>query len=152
MRAMHRSPEELQWRIDRYEGLIQDQLKHELTCVLDKRDEVFEKIAQCLELRNNMKSLLEQQTCTFKAMVDLGSNTYVQAVVPNTLHVYVSVGLGFHAQMTLQEAIDFATKREAALSIAAEMHTQRAALLKAKIKLAIGALDELVRTREASSV
>lgn len=140
-----------------------------------------------LELRNNMKSLLEQQTCTFKAMVDLGSNTYVQAVVcvlpcrfpmqdacaahicnvlvrgesrpahsfarrPNTLHVYVSVGLGFHAQMTLQEAIDFATKREAALSIAAEMHTQRAALLKAKIKLAIGALDELVRTREASSV
>eukprot|EP00326_Haptolina_ericina_P020654 CAMPEP_0181197708 /NCGR_PEP_ID=MMETSP1096-20121128/16195_1 /TAXON_ID=156174 ORGANISM="Chrysochromulina ericina, Strain CCMP281" /NCGR_SAMPLE_ID=MMETSP1096 /ASSEMBLY_ACC=CAM_ASM_000453 /LENGTH=99 /DNA_ID=CAMNT_0023287657 /DNA_START=247 /DNA_END=546 /DNA_ORIENTATION=+ len=99
-----------------------------------------------------MKSLLEQQTCTFKAMVDLGSNTYVQAVVPNTLHVYVSVGLGFHAQMTLQEAIDFATKREAALSIAAEMHTQRAALLKAKIKLAIGALDELVRTREASSV
>jgi len=63
---------------------------------------------------------------------------------PDTSSVYVAVGLGFHAEMTIEEAIAFATAREGRLNDAADRLTQRAAQLKARIKLVVGAIDELV--------
>jgi hypothetical protein len=52
----------------------------------------------------------------------------------------VSVGLGFHAQMTLDEAKAFCSQRESHLTAKADALTQRAARLKARIKLVMGAL------------
>ena len=63
---------------------------------------------------------------------------------PDTSWVYVNVGLGFHAQMTPEEAIAFSTQHEAKLGEAAEALTQRAANLKAKIKITIAAIDEIM--------
>ena len=54
------------------------------------------------------------------------------------------MGLGFHAQMTHDEAIAFSTRREQELSKSAERLTDRASELKARIKLVMGAIDELV--------
>ena len=68
---------------------------------------------------------------------------------PDTSWVYVDVGLGFHAQMTPAEAIAFSTRREAKLNEAAEARTERAAQLKAQIKLTIGAIDEIIAGRVA---
>ena len=48
-------------------------------------------------------------------------------------------------QMTLEEAVRFSSAREARLSAAADELTDRAARLKAKIKLVIGAIDEVQR-------
>ena len=71
----------------------------------------------------------------------------VHVLRPDTSWVYVDVGLGFHAQMTPAEAIAFSTQRESKLSEAAEALTQRAAKLKAQIKLTIGAIDEILAGR-----
>jgi prefoldin subunit 5 len=57
---------------------------------------------------------------------------------PDTQWIYVAVGLGFHAQMTLDEAVAFATQREADLNVTIEALTQRVARLKARIKLVLG--------------
>jgi len=45
-------------------------------------------------------------------MVNLGSEFYVQAKVPDTSRIYVNVGLGFHVEFSLPEAIAFIDKRE----------------------------------------
>ena len=47
--------------------------------------------------------------------------------------------------MTLEEAVQFSSAREARLSAVADELTDRAARLKAKIKLVIGAIDEVQR-------
>ena len=40
----------------------------------------------------------DEQQRSFKTMVDLGKSFYMQTKVPDTSSIYVSVGLGFHAQ------------------------------------------------------
>ena len=60
----------------------------------------------------------------------------------------MSVGLGFHAEMSLDEAVAFCTQREAALNGSVEALTDRAARLKARIKLVVGAIDELMATQQ----
>ena len=97
-------------------------------------------------MRNHPQGMLqEQQRTSLKTMVNIGSDFYVQAAVPDTSWVYVSAGLGFHVQLTLDEAVQFCTQREAHYSAAAEALTQKAAQLKARIKLVVAAIDELSR-------
>ena len=55
----------------------------------------------------------------------------------------MNVGLGFHAQMTLEEAAAFSEARETRLTAQVEDLSSRAAELKAKIKIAVGAVDEV---------
>lgn len=116
-----------------------------------RRADAHDRRASCrsLELRNNVTMLLDAKQTKLKTMVNLGSDFYVQARVPDTSSLYVNVGLGFHAQMTLEEAAAFSSQREAALSAAADALTDRAARLKARIKLAASAVDELQRQQGA---
>ena len=132
-------------KIAAYEELLEERLKGELHQVEDEREALNERVAQVLELRNNVRLLQEQQQRSLKTMVNLGSDFYVQAHVPDTQWIYVSVGLGFHPQMTLAEAEAFCNEREAALTAASEVLTERAARLKARIKLVIGAIDECMQ-------
>ena len=99
-----------------------------------------------LELRNNVQLLLDQKQTSLKTQVNLGSDFYVQAKVPDTSKIFVSVGLGFHAELTLDEAVALCTQREAHYTSVAEELTERAARLKARIKLVYGAIDELQRS------
>lgn len=126
-----------------YEELLNERLKVELERVHDQRDRLHEQIAHTLELRNNVQLVLDQKQTSLKTMVNLGSDFYVQAHVPDTSYIYVSVGLGFHAQLTLDEALTFCTQREAQLNEAVETLTDRGARLKARIKLVLAAIDEL---------
>lgn len=193
-------------KIAAYEELLNERLKVELQRVHDERtrsytqfprisrppcrltvmrflqntslsgDSLHERIAQCLELRNNVTLLQEEQQRSLKTMINLGSDFYVQAFVyahpfahehappgalhharasavcrPDTSYMYVNIGLGFHAQMTLDEASAFSTQREAALSESVEALNKRAAQLKARIKIVIGAIDELMQADSAGS-
>jgi prefoldin alpha subunit len=104
-----------------------------------------------LELRNNVQMLLDQKKTSIKTQVNLGSDFYVQAHVPDTSKIMVSIGLGFHAELTLDEAVTLCTQREAHYTAAAEELTERAARLKARIKLVYGAIDELQRSSGAAA-
>lgn len=53
--------------------------------------------------------------------------------------------------MTVDEAIEFATAREKQLSESTEVLTQHVAQLKARIKLVIGAIDELTSSSQNSA-
>jgi len=66
-------------RVQALEALINDRLKAELQRVLDRRDRVYERIAQCLELRNNMKMLITEALQSLKTKVNLGCDFYVDA-------------------------------------------------------------------------
>ena len=70
---------ERQKRIAEFESLINFQLKTELQKVQDERDQLYERISHCMELRNNMTMLQDQQRTSLKTMVNLGCDFYVQA-------------------------------------------------------------------------
>lgn len=79
-----------------------------------------------------------------KTQVDLGSNFYVQAKIPDTKYIYVNVGFGFHSQLTLDEALAFITRKEAFLQKKAGRYTEKAAQIRAHIKIVLEAMAEIM--------
>ncbi|CAI2169874.1 8743_t:CDS:2 [Funneliformis geosporum] len=81
-------------------------------------------------------------------MVDLGSNFYCQAKVPDTTYIYVNVGFGFHVQFTLDEAIGFIEKKEKLLQKKSDQYTRDVAKINAHIKLVYEALTEILNLQK----
>jgi len=86
---------------------------------------------------NNLKQL--------HTMVNLGSHFYAQAKIPDTTYIYVNIGLGFHVQFTLTEALQFIDKKEESLNNCAQKLTEQATQIKARIQLICGGINELMK-------
>jgi len=130
-------------KIEQYEDLLNEKLRAELEALHDERDILHQKAAQFMQLRSNTQQLINEQQKSFKTQVDLGSGFFMQAKVPDTSWIYVNLGLGFRVQMSLSEAVELCTKREAHYKTAAAALTERIARSKARIKLVAAAIDEL---------
>ena len=139
-------------KIEAYEELLEGTLKVRLQEVHDDREKLHARIAQVLELQNSVRMLRDQDNSTMKTMVNLGCDFYVQAHVPDTSWLYVDVGLGFHAQMTLEEVDQFCTQRESALTASSESLRERSVQLKTRIKLVMGAIDEISKNEQGAHV
>ncbi|KAJ1911373.1 hypothetical protein IWQ60_004576 [Tieghemiomyces parasiticus] len=132
-------------QIAKYEAFVTDQLQPDLATVLADRDAVYERIAEYLKLRNNIEILDRQQLTSLKTQVDLGSNFYVQAHVPDTTYVYVNVGQGFHLQMTHAEALEYIARKDTQLQGQADKLSQKANHIKAQIRTVYLALAEIMQ-------
>ncbi|XP_072060437.1 uncharacterized protein [Arachis hypogaea] len=60
----------------------------------------------------NIENLEKNGVTSLRTLVNLGSEVYLQAEVPNTQHIFVDVGLGFHVEFTWSEALNYIQKRE----------------------------------------
>ncbi|KAL5199128.1 hypothetical protein ABZP36_002640 [Zizania latifolia] len=58
-----------------------------------------------------------------------------QKTLPDTRHIFVDIGLGFHVEFTWQEALQFISVREARLSRQIDEYTHLIGSIKAQIKL-----------------
>ena len=137
-------------KILHYENLLNEKLRGELQALHDERDSLHEKAAQYIQLRTNTQQVIDDKQKSLKMMVDLGNSFFMQAKVPDTTWIHVNVGLGFHAQLSLSEAVELCVRREAHYKTAAAALTERIARVKAHIKLVAAALDELTKGGTAS--
>ncbi|KAL7749963.1 hypothetical protein RI367_004478 [Sorochytrium milnesiophthora] len=135
----------LQQKLAKYERFINDKLRPDLTATLSLRDTVYDQLADYLKLRRQLEVITDNQLDELKTMVDLGSNFYVQAKVPDTRFVYVNVGFGFHVQFTLSEATAFIDRKSAHLEKLAQTYTDQANKVKAHIKLVLETVRELLQ-------
>lgn len=101
------SLEETEQKIERYRLFIQDRLQPDLKKTLDVRDKIYTKIAQYLDLEQNIETILATKSKKLKTMVDLGANFYAEAVVDDVSKIIVEVGLNFLVEFTLDEAVKF---------------------------------------------
>ena len=46
-----------------------------------------------------------------KSLVNIGSEVYAQAKAPERKHIFVNIGLGFHVEFTLDEALVYIEKK-----------------------------------------
>lgn len=138
-------------KIAQYEDLLNEKLRGELQALMDERDALHEKAAQFVQLRTNTQQLIDDKQTVLKTQVDLGCHFYMQAKVPDTSSIFVNIGLGFHAEMTLEEAVALCTQREAHYKTAAFTLTERIARTKARIKLVAAAIDEMTHGGKANN-
>ncbi|ORX91811.1 Prefoldin alpha-like protein [Basidiobolus meristosporus CBS 931.73] len=140
--------ETIQETLERYEKFVNERLKVDLKDTLDLRDQVYDKMSDYLKLRSQVETLKDNNVKEMKTMVDLGSNFYAQAKIPDTTYIYVNVGYGFHVQLTLSEALDFIEKKERNLQKVADQYTTEASKIKAHIKMVLEAIAEVLQIEQ----
>lgn len=140
----NRTEDETRAKIEQYETFVDKRLKPDLVVAIGLRDKVLEQQKVYSDLARNIKLLQEQKLTKLRTMINLGSEVYGQAEVLDATRIFVDIGLGFHAEFTLDEALGFISTKDKMLSKQVEQHTAQVANIKAQIKLVVEGLKELM--------
>ncbi|CAG8543051.1 7135_t:CDS:2 [Dentiscutata erythropus] len=132
-------------KIAEYEKFLHEKLEPDLKQVWDLREKIYE---ETVKLKNYIQLIKSNELKELKTMVDLGSNFYAQAKIPDTTYIYVNVGFGFHVQLTLDEAIKYIDRKEKLLQRKSDQYTQDISKINAHIKLVYEALTEIMNLQK----
>uniref|UniRef100_M8BLC7 Protein UXT-like protein n=1 Tax=Aegilops tauschii TaxID=37682 RepID=M8BLC7_AEGTA len=124
-----------QEKVKKFEDFVDRRLKPDLVNAIAQRDNLFQQQKTFLDLKKNIENLEKNGVTSMRSMVNLGSEVYMQAEVPDTRHIFVDIGLGFHVEFTWQEALQFISVREARLARQIDEYTHLIASIKAQIKM-----------------
>ncbi|PPR99197.1 hypothetical protein GOBAR_AA21468 [Gossypium barbadense] len=91
-----------QEKVQKFEEFVDRRLKPDLVHAIAERS----------DLRKNIENLEKNSVTSLRTLVNLGSEVYMQAEVPDTQHIFVDVGLGFHVEFTWSEALKFISLRK----------------------------------------
>ncbi|CAI0390979.1 unnamed protein product [Linum tenue] len=133
-----------QEKIQKFEEFVDSRLKPDLVRAIGERDKVFEQQKIFVDLRRNIENLEKNSVTSLRTLVNLGSEVYVQADVPDTQRIFVDVGLGFHVEFTWSEALNFISLREEKIARQIEEYTLQIASIKTQIKLVYEGIRELM--------
>jgi prefoldin alpha subunit len=81
-----------------------------------------------------------------KSMVNVGCDVYMKARITQPDKVIVNVGLNYYVEFTIPEAISYIDAKEKYLQKLGDVHTDKAAEIKAQIKFVLNAIDELIQS------
>lgn len=142
------SSTEIQHKIKEYSSFVQKVLGPDLQQAEESRNEIQKDIIEYQELQKRLVAMHKvQPTQLDSVMVDLGYNTlHCRAVVSNTQALFVHIGMGFHTELTLPEALVFLEKRIAFLSRQVLSRRQeKVNQVQAHVESAVSILRELQR-------
>ncbi|CAL5332933.1 protein UXT homolog isoform X1 [Camellia sinensis] len=134
-----------QEKVQRFEEFVDHRLKPDLVHAIAERDKVFEKQKVFSDLRKSIENLEKNSVTSLRTLVNLGSEVYMQADVPDTRRIFVDVGLGFHVEFTWSEALNYIIAREEKLARQIEEYTRLIASIKAQIKMVCEGIRELLQ-------
>ncbi|XP_048135465.1 protein UXT homolog isoform X2 [Rhodamnia argentea] len=97
------------------------------------------------DLRKHIENLQKNSVTSLKTLVNLGSEVYMQAEVPDTQRICVDVGLGFHVEFSWSEALNYILLKEEKLARQIEEYTHQIASIKAQIKMVCEGIRELLQ-------
>uniref|UniRef100_A0A0A9CYY1 Protein UXT n=1 Tax=Arundo donax TaxID=35708 RepID=A0A0A9CYY1_ARUDO len=132
-------------KVRKYEEFVDRRLKPDLANAIAQRDKVFQQQKTFLDLKRNIENLERNGITSMRSMVNLGLEVYMQAEVPDTRHIFVDIGLGFHVEFIWQEALQFISVKEARLARQIDDYTHLIASIKAQIKLVCEGIRELLQ-------
>ncbi|KAL4448163.1 hypothetical protein ABPG75_005382 [Micractinium tetrahymenae] len=112
------------------------------------RDELLEQQRQYVELEDNIALLQREQLQSLTTLVPLGAGLHAQAAVPDASRICVHVGLGFHPELTLDEAQAAAAAWRRHLQGQVDARTAELAGFLAHLRLVEQALADLEQLRQ----
>jgi len=139
------SQEETAAKIAQFHAFIDKKLKVDLKRVLDQRDRIYQKTADYVELKRNIEAVQASQQSRLTTRVNIGCDFFVEAIVPDVSLLVVDIGLGFHIELTLNEAVHFIADKEQHLEGLAKALSKRAAVISSHIKLVYEGIAELMK-------
>ncbi|KAI2496673.1 Prefoldin subunit [Fragilaria crotonensis] len=129
-------------KLKQYAAFIDHTLHPELKKRVEAREEIENEIKDYRDLSVKLQSLIPSSS--MKALVDLGHQTvYCEAVANDNSKLFVHVGMGFHAEMTIPEAIAFCEKRIQFLNSVLEQRAESAAQVARHLQASLLLLEQL---------
>jgi len=138
--------DDLSTRISRYEEFLNERLRSDLQKVLQLKEDVYKDIADFTQLKAVLDLLISEckkGNKTHKTMVDLGCNFYTKAKIEDCSTIFIAIGLGFHLEMTLEEAVSFIEEKMSQLNHKADRLSDQASQINGRIKMVMETLREL---------
>ncbi|KAK7070124.1 hypothetical protein SK128_023978 [Halocaridina rubra] len=131
-------------KIQQYEHFLNNILKQDLKEELERRDKLYEEIANYSQLKQTIDCIIQTASVEgLRTQVDLGSNFYVQAHISDVSYIYLNVGLGIHLELTLEEALSFINKRMNILNEKVTCSNKKSAKIKGDIRYVYELLRQL---------
>ena len=134
--------------MNEYAVFVDTTLQPQLLLAVTAREETELEIASYGELADKLITILSDGPKTGKpleSLVDLGHEVvYCKATIENRQQVFVHVGLGFHAEFSLEEAVEFCEKRISFLKTHLLLkRIEKAKLVAAHLEASLVILQEL---------
>lgn len=82
---------------------------------MERLRETSSLVEQYEVLRANIELMKKETKTTMRSLVNVGSEVYAQAKAEDRNHIFVNIGMGFHVEFTLDEALEFIDKKLAKL-------------------------------------
>ena len=137
---------EIRSKIDEYSSFISSTLRPQLEAAVKAREEVELDIKEYEALQAKLANIEEKKGQSVKdTVVDLGHELiYCKAAIDDPSRIiYVHAGMGFHVEMTIDEARTFVGKRIALLKQSLELKTHKATTIAVHIEDTILVLQQL---------
>lgn len=136
---------EIRSKIDEYSSFISTTLRPQLEAAVKAREEVELDIKEYEALQAKLANIEEKKGQSVKdTMVDLGHELiYCKAAIDDPSRIYVHAGMGFHIEMTIDEARTFVGKRIGLLKQSLELKTHKATTIAVHIEETILVLQQL---------
>jgi prefoldin subunit 5 len=118
------SEEELRSKLQEYARFVDETLRPELKRRMQVRQDVETELAEYQDLASKLHNMeakedspsydtTSEEKSNFESLVDLGHQTvYCRAVSSSANSVFVHVGMGFHVEMKIPEAVQFSQQRQ----------------------------------------
>eukprot|EP00967_Tisochrysis_lutea_P065287 scaffold84850_cov22-Tisochrysis_lutea.AAC.2 len=101
-------------KVKSYEAFVTNVLQVDLAKASNVKAKLQSELQELQDLEHNLKVLQQARVCasvfacsgqqSIKTQVDVGSEVLCSAHIPDVSRVYISIGLGFHLEATLEEA------------------------------------------------
>ena len=138
------SNSEVDQKIRRFEEKVDQEMRPQLNRVLKKRDEIYQEIAEYLQLKNFIEMLQTQKLKKYESKVDIGCNVFVTTEVEDTSKIMVALSKDFFVELTQEEALVYIDKKEKYLNEKTNALTKRSCEIKAHIMFVQEAIRELM--------
>ncbi|PRW45056.1 UXT-like protein [Chlorella sorokiniana] len=132
-------------------GAFRQRLQGDLAVATAARDQLRQEQQSYEELEANIDMLQRERMGELRALMPLGAGLHAQAEVSDASRIYVHVALGFHPELTLDEAKAAAERRRRHLEGLLDARSGEVARIRAHLRLVEQALADLAGLTEGGA-
>ena len=146
--------EEIDKKVEEYSKFVKDTLRPDLLRAISQEQETATEISDYQELKQRLEEMIESDVSVNRLMskVDLGhEKVYCRANITDASRVFVHVGIGFHAELLLSEAIAFVDKRITFLESVLRYRSAKSTEIKDHVNASELILDGLINEKKRMS-
>lgn len=138
---------EIDRKLQEYSNFVESVLKPKLSSCGDSEKGTRLELQEYDELRMQLLDRQSNPTMDFP-LVDLGHNTvYCKATADDLSRLFVHVGMGFHVELTVSEALEYLAKRTSLLERVLKEKISEKSRVEEHIRAAESIVDQLSRER-----